>query len=346
MGYRYIGSKTRVMDDIIHYLGKPTKSGGVFIDAFCGTGVVASRAADVGWTTHVNDMMEYASVISEARLLSTQDINFINFGGYEGTLKYLNSQEAEGFIWKEYSPASKSQVGIERKYFTEENAKRIDGATLAIHKMYNEKAISSQERSLLLATVIYATNSVANIAGTYGCFLSKWTAQSQNSFELVPLTLRKDRVYYKVSNLDVFQIISEPEDVVYLDPPYTKRQYASYYHILETIVKGDSPVVEGVSGLRKKKKNSSVFCYKMKALQALVDLTIKQKARQVLVSYSNDGHIQLDQFVDELQKHGAVRIVELGSIGRYRPNAIASSHKPEVKEYLVDYRRKEDSIDE
>ena len=96
----------------------------------------------------------------------------------------------------------------------------------------------------------------------------------------------------------------------------------------------------------RQKAGSSVFCYKMKALQALVDLTIKQKARQVLVSYSNDGHIQLDQFVDELQKHGAVRIVELGSIGRYRPNAIASSHKPEVKEYLVDYRRKEDSIDE
>ena len=27
------------------------------------------------------------------------------------------------------------------------------------------------------------------------------------------------------------------------------RQYASYYHILETIVSGDEPLVEGVAGL-------------------------------------------------------------------------------------------------
>ena len=343
MGYRYIGSKARITDEIISYLGEPSEVDGVFIDAFCGTGVVASRAADVGWRTQVNDMMEYASVISEARLLSVHDISFSQYGGYEGILQFLNSQTAEGFIWKEYSPASKEQVGIERKYFTEENAKRIDGATIAIHNLYRDNLISRKEYILLLASLIYATNSVANIAGTYGCFLSKWTSQAYNSLEIVPLALRDKQVVYSVSKMDVFQIMSNPEDVVYLDPPYTKRQYASYYHILETIVKGDSPIVEGVSGLRPWKNKSSVFCYKVKALKALVDLTIKQKAKQVLISYSNDGHVQLDQLVAELSKHGSVKAIELGSIGRYRPNVTASSHKPEVQEYLVDFKRKEES---
>ena len=39
-------------------------------------------------------------------------------------------------------------------------------------------------------------------------------------------------------------------DTVYLDPPYTKRQYAAYYHILETISLGDEPIVEGICGIR------------------------------------------------------------------------------------------------
>ena len=39
-------------------------------------------------------------------------------------------------------------------------------------------------------------------------------------------------------------------DTVYLDPPYTKRQYAAYYHILEAISLGDEPIVEGICGIR------------------------------------------------------------------------------------------------
>ena len=34
-------------------------------------------------------------------------------------------------------------------------------------------------------------------------------------------------------------------DAVYADPPYTKRQYAAYYHILETIAAGDRPLISG-----------------------------------------------------------------------------------------------------
>ncbi|MFR7732930.1 MAG: DNA adenine methylase [Collinsella sp.] len=35
--------------------------------------------------------------------------------------------------------------------------------------------------------------------------------------------------------------------IVYLDPPYTKRQCASYCHIPETIAYHDEPAVEGVA---------------------------------------------------------------------------------------------------
>ncbi len=338
MGYRYIGSKARVADDIIRYLGGPRSEDGFFIDAFSGTGIVASKAADNGWKIKINDMMYNAAVVSEARLIAHKDAQFIEFGGFEGALAVLRKAEREGFIWREYSPASIREIGIERKYFTEENAKKIDGAVFLIHQWFAEGVISRPEFVLLTASLIVAVNDVANIAGTYGCFLSKWQTQALEPLNLQPLKLRNERIEYLVTTEDVFSVKSNPEDVVYLDPPYTKRQYASYYHVLETITMGDEPIVEGVAGLRPWKKKASVFCYKVKALNALVQLVTSQNAHRVLVSYSNDGHIQLDQLVSALEKTGLVDVIELGSIGRYRPNQTASLHKPEVKEYLIDYR--------
>lgn len=339
MGYRYIGSKARVADDIAQYLGAPPPGAGRFIDAFSGTGVVAGKAADLGWDVAINDKMQYAAVLSEARLLSEADVPFAALGGYAAALEALASASREGFIWREYSPASAGRAGVERRYFTEENAARIDGASALIHGWRREGRISDREFSLLLATLISAVNDVANIAGTYGCFLSKWTSQALGPLTFKPLSLRKRPVRYEVSTLDVFEVESRPADVVYLDPPYTKRQYAAYYHILETLVKGDEPSVEGVSGLRPWRDSASVFCYKVKALRALVGLAASQGAGRVLISYSNDGHIQLDQLAAELEKTGRIEVVELGSIGRYRPNQTASMNRSDVKEYLIDYKR-------
>lgn len=339
MGYRYIGSKARIANEIIKCLGAPTADDSYFIDAFSGTGIVASKAADLGWNIRINDMMMNATVVSEAHLLSEEDVNFSALDGYVEAVKKLSVARKEGFIWREYSPASALQFGIERRYFNEDNAQRIDGATNLIHAWKREGVISDKEFSLLLSTLIFAVNDVANIAGTYGCFLSKWTQQSMNQLNIVPLELRRNAVNYSVSNLDVFQVNSRACDVVYFDPPYTKRQYASYYHILETIVRGDEPIVEGVAGLRPWKDNASVFCYKTKALKALVKLVISQKADRVLISYSNDGHIQLDEFKKELEKTGYVEITEIGTIGKYRPNQIASSSGSDVNEYLIEYRK-------
>lgn len=339
MGYRYIGSKARIADDIIGYLGQPSKSDGVFVDAFSGTGIVASRAADSGWRITINDVMKNATVMSEAYLLAKNDVPFINIGGYLHALEILNNAAlTEGFIWREYSPASVYFSGIERKYFTEVNAQKIDGIVKQIQEWLKQRLITRQENVLLMATLISATNNVANIAGTYGCFLSKWTAQSKRYINMEALTLRNQPVDYRVYNLDVFNLTSEENDVVYFDPPYTKRQYASYYHILETIVNGDCPVVSGTAGLRPWKDKASIFCYKLKALKALVRLVTEQKAHRILISYSNDGHINLEELTKELKSFGDVKIVSLREIGSYRPNIAASNRRSEVEEYLIDFR--------
>ena len=344
MGYRYIGSKARIADEIIGYIQQTATigPGGFFIDAFSGTGAVAERAAQAGWPVYINDMMASAVVMSEARLLSASDVPFASFGGYAAAIRQLNCLPGEpGFIWREYSPASAQFQPTERRYFTEENAMRIDAISAAVHAWRAAGRITRQEYALLLSDLIRAANDVANIAGTYGCFLSRWTAQAQEPLRLQMDHLKPVPAVYRVSNCDVFALRSTSRDLVYLDPPYTKRQYASYYHIPETIVCGDQPAVSGVSGLRPWKDKSSVFCYKTKALDALSALILQQGARRVVLSYSNEGHIQLEDLVNRLSPRGQVDLVELKTIGRYRPNKTAVENSGAVREYLVDFHRRQ-----
>ena len=173
---RYIGSKARVLEDLVHIAGPPQGSG-VFVDAFCGTGVVAAAAADAGWAVRINDSLRCAVTMAAARLVAAQDVPFGILGGYQKALRVLNDlAAAPGFIWSEYSPASASAGAerVERRYFTESNAARIDGMRGQIAEWAAEGSISPLEEVLLVADLLSAANKTANIAGTYGCFLRKW----------------------------------------------------------------------------------------------------------------------------------------------------------------------------
>ena len=138
---------------------------------------------------------------------------------------------------------------------------------------------------------------------------------------------------------DVFSVQVQENDVVYLDPPYTKRQYASYYHILETIALNDEPEVQGVCGLRPWKEKASPFCYKRRALSALINLIEQLPANCILLSYSDEGHVDLGALADALAVNGKLDVIPLKEIGRYRPNKTASANGSAVKEYLIRYTR-------
>lgn len=333
MGYRYIGSKARIVDEIMKFVDE-YPGNGRFIDAFCGMGHVAIAAADKKWPVVINDQMKYAGFISKARLLSKSEIKFKKLGGYDSVLELLNSlPEKEGYFWKEYSPASEAQIGIKRQYFSVENAKKIDAIRSQILEWQSKKMISENEGILLLVNLMEAVNNVANIAGTYGCFLTKWTAQAGRPIEINMSELREKKCDVILSCSDVTNINYKEEDMVYLDPPYTKRQYASYYHILETIAEEDEPIVEGVSGLRPWKEKASDFCYKKKALKSMVDLLNSICSKKILLSYSNDGHIKLDELITEMEKMGHVSVHELKKINRYKSNVETDGRK--VREHLI-----------
>lgn len=335
MTFRYIGSKSRLINQITAYIGPP-KKGAFFVDAFCGTGVVAEAAAALGWNVRINDNLHSAVISAGARLISQEQAAFKKLGGYSKAISTLNAATPRyGFMWREYSPASLESCGIERRYFTEENAARIDAMRSQIGDWSQAGTIDEAEHRLLIADLFGALNRVANIAGTFGCFLSKWTNQSQEKIAMRCRELKSRSVCVEATVGDVFDVSNCAQDLVYLDPPYTKRQYASYYHILETVALGDEPEVEGVAGLRPWKDRASDFCYKTRALQTLSRLVHGLKAEKVLLSYSSEGHISMPDMKAELSKIGKSTMHPLGAIGRYRPNKVASSAASDVNEFLV-----------
>lgn len=335
MTFRYIGSKSRLINQITDHIGQP-KKGAFFVDAFCGTGVVAEAAASLGWNVRINDSLHSAVISAGARLISHEQATFKKLGGYAKAISKLNATKPKhGFMWREYSPASVDACGIERRYFTQDNAARIDAMRALIADWSEAGTIDEVEERLLIADLFGALNRVANIAGTFGCFLSKWTGQSQDKIAMRCRELKATSVYVEAMVGDVFDVPNAAQDLVYLDPPYTKRHYASYYHILETVALGDEPEVEGVAGLRPWKSLASDFCYKTRALKTLSRLVQGLKSQKVLLSYSSEGHIGMQDMNAELSKIGKSTMYPLGAIGRYRPNKIASSTASDVNEFLV-----------
>ena len=320
MGIRYLGSKVRVLEDLALLIGDSGEEAGRFVDAFSGTGAVASIAADLGWNVHVNDHLRCARLLSSARMLAASDVSYTALDGYCGTIDRLNAAEAtEGFLWREYSPACPEHAPRPRQYFTEENAARMDGMRALIRNWRVDSIITRTEEDLLLADLIEAASAVANTAGTFGCFLSEWSQTSLRPVQLRARDLRSTPVDFTAGELDVFSVKTEVEDTVYLDPPYTKRQYAAYYHVLETLAHGDEPKVSGVTGLRPWRDRASLFCYKHRALPTMLKLIGQICAERVLISYSDEGHINLEELAGELEPYGTVDIHQVGEIPRYQP---------------------------
>ena len=341
MGIRYLGSKARVLDDLACLIGEPRAKGGRFVDAFSGTGAVASIAADLGWGVHVNDHLRCARLLSAARMLSEADVSYVALGGYHGAVTRLNASLAtEGFLWREYSPASAGHAPRPRRYFTEENAVRLDGMRAQIRRWGAAGVISSVEEDLLLADLIEAASAVANTAGTFGCFLSGWSPTALRTVEVKERILRPDPIRFTADELDVFSVQTEVGDTVYLDPPYTKRQYAAYYHVLETLAHGDEPEVSGVTGLRPWESKASPFCYKSRALPTMLGLIEHIRAERVLISYSVDGHIDLEALVRELEPAGTVEAHRIGEVPRYQPYHSNGSVERNVDEFVIEFRRK------
>ncbi len=145
----------------------------------------------------------------------------------------------------------------------------------------------------------------ANTASVYGAFLKQLKKTAQKAFVLKPAELIINDQEHQVFNEDINELVGKIEgDILYLDPPYNHRQYATNYHLLETITKYDNPKIHGKTGLREYESQKSLYCSRTKAKNAFRDLILKAKTRYIFLSYNNEGLMTVDDIKEIMSLRG------------------------------------------
>ena len=185
-----------------------------------------------------------------------------------------------------------------------------------------------------------AVNDVANISGTYGYFLSKFSKKSLEPIKLYPIEFisegNTDNVVIQGFAEELASTIDA--DLCYIDPPYMKRQYAANYHILETIARGDFPETIGKSGLRNWWDQHSKFCTKTQIRDSFSKVINEMNCKKFIVSYSEDGLLSLDELIELFSKFGEVKYKTV-EYSRFRSNS--SNLAKTLNEYVIILSKKE-----
>jgi adenine-specific DNA-methyltransferase len=334
VSYRYLGNKTRLATWISSTVREVIGPAGRLADLMCGTGAVAERFAQDGYEVIAGDQLYFPCLHARARLLFSDNEIFRQSGmSYSDTISHLNELEPiSGFFSQEYGEEGKPSNGRDaRLYFSKKNAGRIDAIRNQI-RTWRLEGVSPFICDLLLHDLILATNDVANISGTYGYFQSSLSRASLKNLEMTE-TVVCPPGNHQVVHGSVFETLQSLKvDLLYLDPPYTKRQYAGNYHILETIAMEDEPSPVGDGGLREWSTLSSPFCYRRRAPEAISNVMNLAAANVVMWSYSADGQVSLEDFKDILSNFGKVE-VRKANLPRFRSNS--GGEGGTVDEYLL-----------
>jgi adenine-specific DNA-methyltransferase len=305
----YLGNKSRLLDFIAPPIAAVPGVRTV-ADIFCGTASVSKALGRHGLRVVANDHMRLCATLAEAALLADGPPAFAGLHAevasrpgeamYDAVLRRLNDlAPRDGFFHRTYSPAGG------RMYLTAANAMRIDAIRAQVERW--TPLLTRAERAILVRDLVSAVVAVSNTAGTYGCYLKTWKARARAPLRLTPGdTAPAGAGAHEVRCDDAEAVAAglSGVDVAYLDPPYTKRQYAAYYHLLETLVSGEEPDVEGATGLPHWHGKQSDFCHRRRAPAALARIVAALDVRHIFLSYSDDGHIAHEAILEILGTRG------------------------------------------
>lgn len=329
---RYIGCKKLLLTYIEELLNDKVKGAKSFLDIFSGTATVA-RYFKKSYKIYSNDVLYFSYCLQRGTIDINEKPTFEYLKkhlGVEDPIVYFNSMDSKEmeclshsnrFFQNNYSPNGG------RMYLTDDNALRIDFVRNKVEEWRSKNFLNEDEYFYLLCSLIEGIPFVSNITGTYGAFRKTWDKRSFKVFQLIEPKIISNNYDNKSFNKDgeeVLDMISG--DILYIDPPYNKRQYLTNYHLLETAARYDNPKLKGITGQRAyENKQRSEFCSKKTASSAFERVIQKAKFKYIVVSYSTDGLMSINEIENIMKKYGKKETYELRYINyrRYK------SHKKE-----------------
>jgi adenine-specific DNA-methyltransferase len=314
---RYIGNKRKLIPFIRQGLGELGIVGASACDPFAGTASVARFLKSHGYAVTTSDVMSFSFALQWAYVVVDRSPEFRGLAGQvamrgdalQNVIRHLNDLEPRpDFIFEHFCPEGRAGSEHDRRYFTPENAARIDAVRYQIHIWHDR--LTADEHYVLLAALIEAADRVANTTGVYAAFVKSWQPNAHK-----PLRLRSPRLVTgtgrrcRAFQLDARQLMAEiePFDLLYLDPPYNTRQYAGYYHIPEIIAEGwyaESPKLRGKTGLPEDRNKRSDWSRRRGCEAAFHDLVNAAPCRHILMSYNSEGIISEECIERTLRERG------------------------------------------
>ncbi|WP_290033999.1 DNA adenine methylase [Ligilactobacillus cholophilus] len=268
---RYLGSKFKLIDWIVE-LVKENTSGNSFLDLFSGTGIVTKAFLNYFDEFIINDFLYSNNIIYKA---------FFSDEPY--------SKEKLLHLKNQYNSVIQNNLDDDYfvnnyggKYFSNHDARKIGEIREMIAQ---DESINEHEKSILLASLLYSTDRIANTVGHYDAYRKKSHIDDRFVFNLIsPInTKNKDISIYREDANELAKHVKA--DVAFIDPPYNSRQYSRFYHVLEEIIKWDKPKLSGVA-MKPPVENMSDYS-KSSAPQVFEDLIHNLNVKYIVVTYNN-----------------------------------------------------------
>lgn len=299
---RYLGSKYKLLEFIWKVVEQNCEDIKSVADIFGGTGVVADRFNRAGKEIIVNDIL-YSNYLAYLTWFSSESIDQDKI---EKLISMFNNSEPQ-----EENYVSKNFGGT---YFSEYNAMKIGYIREQIEMLSEE--INYREKAILITSLLYAMDKVANTVGHYDAYRRKLDSLREIKL-LVPDVNDKLNRENRVFNMDANELVREiSADLVYIDTPYNSRQYGDAYHLLENIAEWQEPEVSGVAKKMINRSHiKSDYCT-MKATKAFEDLITNINGKYILVSYNNmaqkgvgrsNAKISAEEIIEILETRGKVK---------------------------------------
>lgn len=320
---RYIGSKHKLIEWIFSVINKECEKGNSFADIFAGTGVVSAVAARHYDEIILNDFLHSNYAIYQAFFGNGEwDKNKI-----ENIIKDYNNIDGDDLEDNYFS------TNFGGKYFSHNSAKIIGFIRENVEE--NRSNLTDKEYYILIASLLYSIDKVANTVGHYDAYFKKEHVEDGFFMRPVdPIEAKKVTIFKEDTNLLAKKIKA---DIVYIDPPYNSRQYSRFYHVLETLTKWDKPELFGTA-LKPQEENMSDYC-RVQAKDRLAELVNDLNAKYLVVSYNNTydsksnsskNKITLQQIKDILSAKGKTKVFEKD----YRHFNAGNTDFKNHKEYL------------
>lgn len=307
---RYIGSKTNLLDNIENVINDHIDNKNFSIaDIFGGTGVVANHFYNKGHKVIVNDNL-YS--------------NYVCYNAFMNNEKY-DSKKVENYIL-EFNSLDSDKITdnyfsdkFSNKYYSYNDAKKIGYIREIIENLKNNNSINAREYYILLTSLLYETDRIANTCGHFESFLNIQPIDKGVQMKMLDIkkTNTKCDIYCEDSNLLVRKIKS---DVFYVDPPYNARQYVNFYHLLENLATWKKPEELEGNSMKFKRNHLKSEYSRVKAPIVFNDLIENINAKLIVVSYNNtysakstasNNRITEEQLLNILSRKGSVTRKEI-----------------------------------